>query len=128
MAEGQGNYIVTFVAPEIVGVITLVFALIRKIFTMHGFSPNMHQQQINGEHGYSEIRMAPYSGAHLYSNPAITNIGDVEVGTTSSNTTILVANYGDADLVITDIPSSVGDFDFRNDFIISRNSSIIRLT
>ncbi len=57
-----------------------------------------------------EFKVGPYGGVYLYSNPALTNFGDVEVGTTSSNTTILIANYGDQDLVITDIPASVGDF------------------
>jgi len=61
-----------------------------------------------------EIKVGPYGGVHLYANPGIMNIGDVEVGTTSGNATILIANYGDQDLVITDIPSSVGDFNLES--------------
>ena len=58
-----------------------------------------------------EIKVGPYSGVHLFANPTNTDIGDVEVGSTSNNATVIIANYGNQDLVITDIPASVGDFD-----------------
>jgi len=61
-----------------------------------------------------EIKVGPYSGAHLYSSPSVADFGDVEVGTTSSIATILIANYGDQDLEITDIPTSVGDFNLES--------------
>ncbi|NNG28041.1 MAG: T9SS type A sorting domain-containing protein, partial [Ignavibacteriaceae bacterium] len=51
---------------------------------------------------------------YLFSNPAIKDIGDVEVGTTSGNATVLIANYGDQDLEITDIPATVGDFNLES--------------
>jgi|WetSurMetagenome_2_1015567.scaffolds.fasta_scaffold02875_3 hypothetical protein len=56
------------------------------------------------------IRMAPYPGAHVFINPHSIDFGNVEIGTSSSTSSIVLANYGDADLVISNIPSSIGDF------------------
>jgi hypothetical protein len=60
------------------------------------------------------IRMAPYPGAHAFLQPKSLDFGDVEIGTTSSIYSVVLANYGDADLVISDIPSSVGDFNLES--------------
>lgn len=57
-----------------------------------------------------QIRMAPYTGVHAFLQPSSINFGDVEVGTTSLNSSVMLANYGDVDLVISDIPPSVVDF------------------
>jgi len=56
------------------------------------------------------IRMVPYSGAHAFLNPKSINFGDVEIGTTSSNISAVIANYGADDLIISNIPSSFEDF------------------
>jgi hypothetical protein len=56
------------------------------------------------------IRMVPFSGTYVHLNPSQTDFGDVEVGTISSVKTILLANYGEDDLIITDIPSSFDEF------------------
>jgi hypothetical protein len=56
------------------------------------------------------IRMEPFTGVYAFANPLTLNFGDVEVGTTSEPLSCIISNYGDADLIITDIPSSVGDF------------------
>jgi hypothetical protein len=56
------------------------------------------------------IIAAPYPGAHVYSIPGSYDFGDVETGTTSPSVSIVLANYGDIDLTITDIPASSGDF------------------
>jgi hypothetical protein len=56
------------------------------------------------------IRMVPFSGTYVHLNPSQTNFGDVEIGTTSPVKTILLANYGEDDLIITNIPSSFEEF------------------
>ena len=58
-----------------------------------------------------QIRMAPYPGAHAFLTPRTIDFGDVEIGTTSSTGSAVLANYGENDLVISNIPSSVGDYD-----------------
>ena len=56
------------------------------------------------------IIAAPYPGAHIYSLPDSYDFGDIEVGTTSSVASIIFANYGDADLVISNIPSTFDNY------------------
>lgn len=56
------------------------------------------------------VRMAPFIGPHAFANPDSAGFGDVEVGTTSSFISLILSNYGDADLVINSIPAAVGDF------------------
>jgi hypothetical protein len=58
----------------------------------------------------AKIRMEPFTGVYAFANPLTLNFGDVEVGTTSEILSCILSNYGDADLIITDMPSSVGDF------------------
>lgn len=57
-----------------------------------------------------QVRMEPYSGAHVFLKPASLNFGNVEIGTQSPNLSVIIANYGDIDLIISDIPSSINDF------------------
>ncbi len=52
----------------------------------------------------------PRSGAYAFGDPLTSDFGGVEVGTNSISKTVILTNYGDQNLVITDIPSSVGDF------------------
>jgi hypothetical protein len=54
--------------------------------------------------------MAPYQGPHIYANPAEINFGIIEVGQTSSTDTVILSNYGNTDVIISDVPSSFGDF------------------
>ena len=56
------------------------------------------------------IRMAPFPGAHAYLQPRSINFGDNELGTTSSTISAVMANYGEDDLVISNIPSTFEDF------------------
>jgi len=58
----------------------------------------------------AQIRMAPYSGVYTFASPQNIDFGDAEVGGSSNTLTAIISNYGDADLIITAIPSSVGDF------------------
>ncbi|MCW9094724.1 MAG: choice-of-anchor D domain-containing protein [Ignavibacteriaceae bacterium] len=59
---------------------------------------------------------APYPGAHVYPLPNSYDFGDVETGTTSPTVQIILANYGDADLTITDIPATSGNFNLETTF------------
>jgi hypothetical protein len=58
----------------------------------------------------AQIRMAPYSGVYTFASPLNIDFGDAEVGGSSNTFIAIISNYGDADLIITAIPSSVGDF------------------
>jgi M6 family metalloprotease-like protein len=57
-----------------------------------------------------DLEVGPRSGASAFGDPIISDFGTVEVGTNSNINTVVLTNFGDQDLVITDIPSSVGDF------------------
>ncbi|MCU0364525.1 MAG: T9SS type A sorting domain-containing protein [Ignavibacteriaceae bacterium] len=57
-----------------------------------------------------EIITGPYSGAYAYLVPRLIDFKEVEIGTKSQNASVIVANYGDADLVISAIPSTFDDF------------------
>jgi len=61
-----------------------------------------------------QIRMAPYTGVHALANPETVDFGDAEVGTTSETLSSIISNYGESDLIITDIPSSVGNFNLES--------------
>ncbi|MFI5405567.1 MAG: T9SS type A sorting domain-containing protein [Nitrososphaerales archaeon] len=56
------------------------------------------------------IRMAAYPGAHAYPIPGSIDFSEIEIGTESQTESIILANYGDADLIITNIPSTFDDF------------------
>ena len=62
----------------------------------------------------ARIRMAAYPGAHAYPIPNSFDFNEVETGTESQTASIILANYGDADLVISDIPSTFDDFNFKS--------------
>lgn len=56
------------------------------------------------------IRMTTYPGAHAFLSPGSMDFGDVEIGTTSTAISTVLANYGENDLVVSDIPTSFEDF------------------
>lgn len=56
------------------------------------------------------IIAAPYSGVKTYIYPDNYDFKEIEVGSTSLSGEIILANFGDADLVITDIPSTFDNF------------------
>jgi hypothetical protein len=60
------------------------------------------------------IRMASYPGAYAYLIPNLLDFSEIEVGTESQTVSIILANYGDQDLVISDIPSSFDDFNLKS--------------
>ncbi len=68
---------------------------------------NIHK---DGNMMVGDFEVGPRSGASAYGDPITSDFGGVEVGTNSIIKTVILTNYGDHDLVISDIPSSVGDF------------------
>jgi hypothetical protein len=54
--------------------------------------------------------MKPFSGVHAFTASPSIDFGNIEVGTSSNTITAILANYGDQELVIDGIPSSMGDF------------------
>ncbi len=61
-----------------------------------------------------EVITGPYSGAYAYLIPRSVDFKEVETGTQSQNSSVIIANYGDADLVISDIPSTFDDFNLES--------------
>lgn len=58
-----------------------------------------------------DFEVAPRSGVHAFADPISIDFGEIEVGTNSFVKQVILANYGDQDLVITNIPDNVGAFD-----------------
>jgi hypothetical protein len=56
------------------------------------------------------IIAAPYPGVHAFIIPDTYDFGDVETGITSPTASIILSNYGDADLIISDISATFGNF------------------
>ncbi len=57
-----------------------------------------------------DFEVGPRAGVYAFADPITVNFGEVEVGSNSLIKSIILANYGDQDLVITNIPSSMEDF------------------
>lgn len=56
------------------------------------------------------FEVGPRSGVYAFADPIAVDFGEVEVGRNSLIKSVILANYGDQDLVITNIPSNMGDF------------------
>ena len=61
-----------------------------------------------------DFEVGPRSGVYAFGDPITVNFGEVEIGTNSIIKTVVLANYGVQDLVITDIPSTTGNFNFES--------------
>ncbi len=57
-----------------------------------------------------EIRMQPIDGVYAYINKSDYDYGDVEVNNLSDTISIVLSDYGNQDLQINSIPSSIGPF------------------
>jgi hypothetical protein len=62
----------------------------------------------------TEIRMVPFQGVYGFVNISEYDFGRHEIGTESETLSVVLANYGFDDLIISDIPDSVGDFHLLN--------------
>jgi len=108
MAEGQGNYVVG--SPrnrwgDYLG-ICIDPDNFYNIWMLSEYAANTNSWGT----WISEIRMKPFTGVYAFTATPSIDFGNIEVGTTSDIITAILANYGDQDLVITDIPLSMGDF------------------
>ncbi len=72
---------------------------------------NIHE---DGTNMVGDFEVGPRTGVYAFADPATVDFGDVEIGTTSLTSTVILANYGVQDLVITDIPSTFGDFNLES--------------
>jgi hypothetical protein len=57
-----------------------------------------------------EIRAQPFTGAHIYSRTNKLNLGNIEINNSSDPKEVKLFNFGSDDLVITDIPATIGPF------------------
>jgi hypothetical protein len=57
-----------------------------------------------------EIRMKPFPGIFVFPKSQEYVFGNVEIGSESDTIKVLVANYGESDLIINSVPESDGDF------------------
>jgi len=62
----------------------------------------------------TELRMVPFTGIYGFIAEPEIDFGDVELGFESDIIDVYVANFGEEDLIITNIPSSLGDFSLIN--------------
>jgi hypothetical protein len=62
----------------------------------------------------AQVRMVPFTGVYTFANPLSIDFGDVEVNDTSTVNSVIISNYGDSDLIITDMLPSVGNFNILN--------------
>ena len=110
MIEGQGNYDVTFGGSSNRWGDYLAAALDPangyNIWLFSEYASNTNQWGT----WLTEIRMKPFPGVSAHTLTPDLELGNIEVNTTSNTITAILANYGDQDLVISDIPLSMGDF------------------
>ena len=110
IAEGRGNYVVTYGGGlnrwgDYFG-IYLDPVNEYEIWMISEFTANTN---IWGTQ-VGQIRMVPFSGIYSFCSPTTTEFGDIEVNHNSEERTIIISNYGEEDLIISDIASSVGPF------------------
>jgi len=117
IAEGQGNYVVTYGSGiNRWGDYFGIYLDPANEYDVWMISEYAAATNIWGTY-VGHARMAPYPGAHVFLNPNSINFGNVELETTSPTSSVVLANYGDSDLIISDIPSSTGDFNFETNLI-----------
>lgn len=56
------------------------------------------------------VRLVPFTGVYPFFETLDYDLGSVELGDTSDVVSVYISNYGDAPLIISAIPESVGDF------------------
>lgn len=58
----------------------------------------------------AKIRVRPFFGVYPFTDSTNISFGNVEVGFSSDTASLILSNYGDTTLIITNIPDSVSDF------------------
>jgi hypothetical protein len=110
LQEGLGNYVVTFGGTrnrwgDYMG-IDLDMSNEYEVYT---FTEYVRATNTWGTY-VGRLRMAAYPGAHAYAKSFDVDFGNVEVGLAPVTKTVTLSNYGEDDLVITNVNSTVGPF------------------
>jgi type IX secretion system substrate protein/HYDIN/CFA65/VesB family protein len=74
------------------------------IYTEYVTAPNTWANWVGG------VRIIPYDDAYIFTDKKVLDFGDNEVSTTSSTINVIVRNFGDPDLTITNIQNSNSEF------------------
>lgn len=114
LAEGKAHYVVTFGGDrnrwgDYTGIV-LDPADQNSFWALSEFcsSTNTWDTQVGN------LRIKPFSGPYLYSSTDSLDFHNVEVNTSGNTLSIGMSNYGSDDVVISDIPSTVGPFHLVN--------------
>ncbi len=74
----------------------------------------MISEYASGTNAYAcavgQVRLHPFTGVYSYVSDSTLNFGNAEVGQSGDTLSVILANYGEDDFIISDIPSSTGDF------------------
>lgn len=116
LQAGLGNYIVTFGGTrnrwgDYMGIF-IDPSTEFNFWMITQFASNTNQYSM----AIAEVRLQPYTGIYPYLSTLDYDLGSTELGDTSATVTVYLANYGEDDLVISNIPQSVGDFHRISDF------------
>ncbi len=123
LKEGQGNYVVTFGSGrnrwgDYMGAFRDPSDENELwIFTEYAAATNTWGTWVG------KLRMIPFSGVYSYTDKTSYNFGNIEKNTNSDTATVIISNYGSSDLVISDIPLSVGPFHILNNITFPYNIS-----
>ncbi|HSD64763.1 MAG TPA: FlgD immunoglobulin-like domain containing protein [Ignavibacteriaceae bacterium] len=116
LAEGKGNYVVTFGGDrnrwgDYTG-IQLDPVDQNSFWALSEFASatNTWDTQVG------KINIKPLSGPYLFSLTDSLDFHNVEVGNNSDTLTIGISNYGSDDVIINDIPAVLGPFHLTNNF------------
>ena len=64
----------------------------------------------DGDLMVGDLEIGPRSGVFAFLDPSSIDFGSIEVETNSGIKSVTLTNFGEEDLIITDIPSTIGDF------------------
>lgn len=115
LAAGQGNYIKTFGTSrnrwgDYLGIY---------LDPVDEFSIWLFPEYVAATNTWGtivgQIRIQPFEGPYTHLSSSSLNFGRIEVGFDSDTIGVILANYGDSTLTITDIPDSSGAFHLVSD-------------
>jgi hypothetical protein len=110
MTEGKGNYVVTFGGDRNRWGDYLGAAL----DPVNQYNIWLYSEYAAATNSWgtwlTEIRMKPLAGIYPAISPNPTDFGDIEVNTNSDIHTVIIANYGEDDLIINEIDDAIGPF------------------
>lgn len=121
IAEGQGNYVVTYGSGiNRWGDYFGIYLDPSNEYDVWMISEYAANTNVWGTY-VGHARMVAYPGVHAFIKPKSINFGNVEINTTSEIFSVILANYGESNLIISDIPQSVGDFNLESNLSFPLN-------